>query len=459
MSGQRIPFGASCGPHVSALLCLVLLAAAAVVRLAAEDWPEWRGKGRLGVWSETGILDTFPSSGLAATWRTPIHAGYSAPVVAGGRVFVTDSRRVKANQAIERAVALDETTGQILWTHEWDTNYSGLQLVYATGPRAAPTVDGDRVYVLGAMGRLFALDVKSGKVLWQKDYVKDFNASVPTWGMAGAPLVDGERLICLVGGEPDGKVIALNKITGDEIWRSLSSDTEPGYNQPVIIEAGGVRQLILFHPEGFAALDPATGKVYWQIPHRVQMGIVVATPVQSGPYLFFTSQHGGARMLKLDQRKPGAELLWSGLGEQDPGMTHDTPNTLNSVISTPVLDGDYVYGLDNDGQLRCLEAATGRLVWKTDALLKERAMYGTAFFVRHGDRYFINNDRGELVIAKLSPGGFQEISRAKLIEPTNPYVRRRQQPNVLWSHAAYANRHIVVRNDSEIARFSLAAGS
>jgi hypothetical protein len=98
-------------------------------------------------------------------------------------------------------------------------------------------------------------------------------------------------------------------------------------------------------------------------------------------------------------------------------------------------------------------------VWKTDALLKEHAIWGTAFFVRHGDRYFINNDRGELVIAKLSPGGYQEISRTKLIEPTNPYVRRRQHSNVLWSHAAYANRHIVVRNDNEIARFSLAAGS
>jgi outer membrane protein assembly factor BamB len=129
------------------------------------------------------------------------------------------------------------------------------------------------------------------------------------------------------------------------------------------------------------------------------------------------------------------------------------------VISTPVVDGDYVYGLDNDGQLRCLEAATGRLVWKSDALLKEHAMYGTAFFVRHEDRYFINNDRGELVIAKLKPSGFEEISRAKLVEPTNPYVRRRQLPNVLWSHAAYANRHVVVRNDNEVARFSLASGS
>lgn len=439
--------------------CYVALMGLLALRpLAAEDWPEWRGKGRLGVWTETGIVETLPDGELPARWRTPINGGYAGPAVAGGRVFVTDAVRPNpaANHVIERASALDEHTGDMLWTTEWETNYSGLQLVYAIGPRATPTVDGDRVYVLGAMGNLVALDVRNGRVLWQKDYVRDFGASVPSWGMAGAPLVDGDRLICLVGGEPDAKVVAFDKFTGKEVWRALSSDWEPGYNQPIIIEAAGVRQLIIFHPKGLSALDPATGRVYWEFDHSVQMGIVVATPVRSGPYLFLTSQHGGARMLRLDESQPGAALLWEGPGEQDPEMTHETPNTLNSVISTPVIDGEYVYGIDNDGQLRCLEAATGRLVWKTDALLKEHAMYGTAFFVRNGDRYFINNDRGELVIATLSPKGFQEISRATLIEPTNPYVRRRQLRNVLWSHAAYANRHVILRNDKEIVRYSLA---
>jgi outer membrane protein assembly factor BamB len=427
--------------------------------LQAEDWPEWRGKGRVGVWNETGIIDKFPAQGLTATWRTPINSGYAGPAVAAGRVFVTDSRPTTANRVIERAVALDEQNGQVLWTREWPADYSGMQLVYAIGPRATPTVDDDRVYVLGASGNLFAFDVRTGSILWQKNFVMDFDASVASWGTASAPLVDGDRLICLIGSEPDGKVIALDKRTGKEIWRSLSANTEIGYDQPIIVDAGGVRQLIIFHPDGFSSLDPATGKVYWEIEHRVQMGIVVATPVQSGPYLFFTSQYGGARMLRLVENKPEASVLWRGPGEQDPGMTHDTPNTLNSVISTPVIDGGYVYGIDNDGQLRCLEAATGRQLWKTDALLKERAMYGTAFFVRHGDRYFINNDRGELVIAKLSPKGFDEIDRTKLLEPTHPYVRRRQLPNVLWSHPAYANKHIIVRNDREIVRFSLASGS
>ena len=427
--------------------------------VTADDWPEWRGKGRSGVWTETGILDRFPAQGLTATWRASVNSGYAGPAVAGGRVFITDSRPTTANRAIERAMALDEATGKVLWTREWPADYTGMQLVYAIGPRATPTVDDVRVYVLGASGDLLALDVSTGAIVWQKHFVTDFNASIPSWGTSSAPLVDGERLICIVGSEPDGKIIAVDKRTGNEIWRALSSDTEIGYNQPVIMEAAGVRQLIIFHPEGFSSLDPATGKVYWEIEHRVQMGIVVATPVQSGPFLFFTSQYGGARMLRLDQQKPGADVLWKGLGEQDPAMTHDTPDTLNSVISTPVIHEGYVYGVDNDGQLRCLDAATGKERWKTDALLKEHAMYGTAFFVRNGDRFFISNDRGELVIAQLSPSGFAEIDRTKLIEPTHPYVRRRQLRNVLWSHPAYANRHIVVRNDREIVRFSLAAGS
>ena len=127
---------------------------------------------------------------------------------------------------------------------------SGLQLIYAIGPRATPTVDGDRVYVLGAMGHLLALDVKDGTVLWQKDFVDDYDASMPSWGMSGAPLVDGDRLICLVGGEPDAKVVAFNKRTGEEVWRALSSDSEPGYGQPMIIEAAGVTSAHHLSPHG-----------------------------------------------------------------------------------------------------------------------------------------------------------------------------------------------------------------
>ena len=443
------------------VLLLTAFTLAAAPPVAGEDWPEWRGAGRLGVWTESGILDEFPAGGLTATWRVPIGGGYAGPSVADGRVFVTDGRRAdpRSTAAVERLLALDETTGEVLWTREWDTNYAGLQLIYATGPRATPTVDGDRVYTVGATGNLLALHVEDGSVLWQKDYVRDFNAAIPSWGISGAPLVDGDRLICLVGGEPDAKVIAFDKLTGEVLWQALSSDWEPGYAAPIIVEAAGVRQLIIWHPRAISALDPETGAVYWEVPHIVDMGMSIPTAVHSNPYMFVTSQYGGARMLRLAESHPDAALAWAGAGQSDPeyGQVFDT---LDSVIGTPVIDGDYLYGVDGHGALRCLELRTGRRVWETEALIGERANHGTAFIVRHGDRYFINTDAGELVIARLSPEGYEEISRTRLIDPTSPVTRRRLQGQgavVHWSHPAYANRHIVTRNDEEIVRFSLVA--
>jgi hypothetical protein len=424
-------------------LCAALLVAT-TAGLRADDWPEWRGKGRLGLWNETGLVDKFPEGGLAATWRTPIHAGYAGPAVAGGRVFVTDARRVSGSRMIERAVALDEHTGRILWTREWDTNYSGLETTFALGPRATPTVDGNRVYVLGTMGNLLALDVSDGRVLWQKDFVKDFNASVPSWGMAAAPLVDGERLICLVGGEPNARVMALNKLTGAEIWRALSSDWEPGYNQPIIIEAARTRQLIIWHPRAISSLDPSTGKAYWEIPYEVDLGMTVATPVQSGSYLLVSSFYNSARMLKLDEAAPAATLLWRGDNE-----------SIAALITTPVIDGKYIYGM-SQGELDGWELETGRRLWRSRALTTPRTAFSTAFIVRNGDRYFINTELGDLVIARLSPAGYEEISRAHLIEPTHPNARRQDLGPVHWSHPAYANKHIFVRNDKEILKVSLA---
>lgn len=327
---------------------------AAAWPLRAADWPEWRGAGRLGVWSETGIVERFPEAGLTATWRTPVHGGYAGPAVADGRVFVTDARRPdpRSTAAVERILALDEATGAVLWTHEWETNYAGLQLAYAIGPRATPTVDGGRVYALGAMGDLWALDVTDGRVLWRRDYVRDFDAAVPSWGVSGAPLVDGGRLICLVGGEPDAKVVAFDKRTGEVLWQALSSDWEPGYSAPFLIDAAGVPQLIVWHPRAVSSLDPATGAVRWEVPHVVDMGMSVSTPVRAGPYLFVTSQWGGARMLRLAESRPDAALVWQGVGESDPRHGRDF-DTLDSVISTPVIRGGHVYGVDGEGILRC----------------------------------------------------------------------------------------------------------
>ena len=215
---------------VCAAACLLL----GMAGVQAEDWPQWRGPGRLGVWNETGILERFPDGGLQVLWRTPVGGGYAGPAVADGRVFVTDFVALQGLRGMERVWSLDEETGRVLWMHEWEADYAGLG--YAVGPRATPTVDGDRVYVLGARGALYCLDVRTGAVRWSKDFVQDYGVRLMAWawdwGFASAPLVDGDRLISFVGAEPDALVVAFDKLTGAELWRSLSAESEPGYSHP-----------------------------------------------------------------------------------------------------------------------------------------------------------------------------------------------------------------------------------
>ena len=431
---------------------VAVLMLAMVFALSAEDWPEWRGKGRRGVWNETGVLEKFPESGLRIEWRVPVNTGFSGPAVSGGRIYLTDFSEVSHLKGRERTLCLDEKTGKILWTRDWDADYTGLMETYATGPRATPTVDGDRVYVLGAKGMLLCLDANSGAVLWKKDYVKDYGAEVPTWGFTAAPLVDANRLICLVGGEKHAKVVAFDKITGKEIWRALDSNSEPGYCQPVIVERGNARQLIIWHPLAVTSLDPETGSIYWEQPFKIQSGLSVATPVWSGPLLLVSSFYNGSMMLALDGEKPRAEMLWKGKSNSE----IDTDG-LHALLTAPVIVGDYIYGICSYGQLRCLKTRTGERVWESLELTKEKARWASGFLVRQGDHFFITNDHGDLIIAALSADGYHEISRTKLIKPTANPGNRREMGAVSWSHPAYANRHIVARNDTEIIRASLAA--
>ncbi len=432
---------------IAYLLATIYILTPALAPAFAEDWPEWRGKGRNGVWTESGVMDKFPEKGLTAVWRAPLNGGFAGPAVAAGRVIVTDFKRSSGKKGTERALCLDEKSGKILWTREWSTDYIGIS--YDTGPRATPTVDGDRVYVVGASGVLLCLNVRTGAVIWQKDYVRDYGTQMPTWGISSAPLVDGDRLIAIVGGQPNARVMAFDKMTGREIWRALPSDSEQGYSQPVMVETGGIRQVIIWHPTAVVALDPATGRVYWNQPFRVNLGTSLMTPVWSGSRLLVSCFYNGSMLIDLAGEK--SSVVWKGKSSSEINT-----DGLHAVVNTPVIDGDYIYGICSYGQFRCLDLKTGERVWETMEVTREKARWASGFIVRNGDRYFINNDRGELIIAKLSGKGYQEISRTQLIKPTTNPGNRRELGAVNWTHPAYANRHIVARNDEEIISVSLA---
>ncbi|MEO7650535.1 MAG: PQQ-binding-like beta-propeller repeat protein, partial [Bryobacteraceae bacterium] len=381
-------------PH---MLPMLVLAIAAL--LYAADWPEWRGVGRQGAWLESGIVDRFPSTGLRVKWRMPVKPGYSGPAVADGRVFLLDAERGAGTLVTERISCLNENTGKVLWTRNWTADYRGLD--YGSGPRPTPTVDGDRVYILGAKGLLQCLRVKNGEPVWSKDFVRDYGTAVPGWGMSSAPIVAGELLIAVVGGKENAKVVAFDKLSGKERWRALSSDSEPGYSQPVMIEFGRP-QLIVWHTSAIESLDPSTGDVLWSEPFRVQMNTPIATPAWSAPHLLVSAFFDGARMLELSATSPAARLLW-----RSESRGEVQTDKLNALMSQPIIDGDYLYGFCNYGQLRCLRRATGERVWETQAATVERVRNASAWMIRNAGRVFIFNDRGELILAKLSPSGYR----------------------------------------------------
>lgn len=407
----------------------------------ADDWPQWAGPRRDGVWRETGLVGRFESAALKPQWRAAVSGGYAGPAVAGGRVFVTDRVR---DRGVERVLCLNASSGKLLWTHEYSCSYKGVD--YDSGPRCTPLVDGDLVYTVGAMGHLFCLRVGDGQVVWQKDYVRDFGADLPTWGMACHPLVDGDRLIACVGGSNQAGVVAFDKKSGQELWRALSVKNI-GYSPPMVFTVGRKRQLIVWHPEAVCSLDPETGKTYWQEPFHTDLGVSIVGPVYDPPHLFVSQSWGGPLMLELSEESPAARVAW-----KLPAKANVEEEMVNCLMSTPILRDGHIYAVALYGALRCLEQRDGRRVWESYEATG-RGRWWNAFLTPNQDRVFIANEQGELIIARLSPDGYEEVSRAKLIEPTNQAGRRR----LVWSHPAYANRCVYARNDQEIICVSLAA--
>jgi outer membrane protein assembly factor BamB len=438
------------------------VACLAVACARADDWPQWLGPKRDGVWREKGILDKFPAGGPTVKWRADIGAGYSGPAVAGGKVFVTDrvlapgtslpksGFDVRLLPGTERVLCLNEADGKLIWKHEYNCPY---KVSYASGPRATPLVEGDRVYTLGTMGHLLCLDTKKGDVVWSKDLRAEYKGSGqapgPWWGFSASPLLDGDKLICLVGGE--GSIaVAFDKKTGKELWKSLSA-SEAGYAPPVIYEQGGKRHLIIWHPDAVVSLDPETGKERWSHEFKIKAGLSVSMPRLDGDKLFVTSFYNGPLMLKLKPDGSGADVLWKGKSNSELARLTDG---LHSIMPTPFIVDGHIYGVCSYGELRCLDEATGKRLWMTrEATGGQEERWANAFLVRHENRFFLFNEKGDLIIAKLTPKGYEEISRAHLLDPDNRLPNR----PVIWSHPAFADKAVFARNDHEIVCVSLAA--
>ncbi len=443
----------------------ILVLALFTTNLSADDWPQWLGPQRDGVWREKGILKEFPAGGPKVRWRVPVGGAYAGPSIAHGKVVVTD--RILAggtdNPANpfskekvggkERVLCLNEVDGKLLWKHEYPSDYT---ISYPAGPRCSPAIDGDRVYTLGAMGDLFCFNLSTGAILWSKQLATAYKTDVPFWGFAGHPLVDGDLLICLVGGKGSA-VVAFDKRSGKEVWKNLSAEN-PGYAPPFIQTIDNVRQLIVWTPEEVASLNPRTGEQYWTHPNvkkYIKAGLTVSMPRLEGKQMFFTSFYEGPMMLKVDGAKTPT-LDWRGKGRSE---QPDETDGIHSIMPTPIFKEGHIYGICSYGELRCIDAKDGSRKWSTHAATTGKSIrWGNAYLIDHEDRTFIFSETGDLILAKLTPAGYTEISRAHLIDPTNTMARAKTDPKRLvnWAHPAFANRSIYVRSDKELICYSLA---
>jgi len=449
--------------HIVHLLILIVLNL--TNNSFADAWSQWLGNQRDGIWRESGLIKSFPEKRLKPVWQTPIGGGYTGPAVAGGLVFVMDRIKhdpeLKKGQFLhqgeipentnfvrrlltgsERVLALDQKNGHVIWSHEYNCSYRSVAL-YAIGPRATPTVDCDHVYTLGAEGNLFCFKAKTGQIVWQRNLREDYRVQTPEWGFAAHPLVDGKRLICMVGGD-DTTVVALDKLSGQEIWRS-GSTKQPGYCAPVIYQLGGKRQLVVWDSHYLRGLNPESGQAYWQIKIKPTFAMSIGIPQQVGNRLFVMAYSKVSALIEVAKDGNSAEIVWRG----------DAKRGIGGVFNSAVILDGHVYACGQSGSYTCVELVSGRRLWETfePSTGGRPANWANVFTVRSDELFWLFNDSGEVMIADMSPQGFRLISKTKLIEPTHRIGRR----TVVWSHPALANRHIFIRNDQKIACYNVSA--
>ena len=423
--------------------------------LFADDWPRWMGEKADSVWREEGIRKDLPEDGAQVLWRVPAGWGYSGPSVSDGLVFLPEYVRTEGElmnnpgkavpwKGKERLRAIDLKSGKDTWVFEQEVDYL---LSYPGGPRSTPTIADGHVYFLGAMGHFTCMEEKTGKVIWKKDFQKDFGAPLPIWGFSAHPLVKNGVVYCLVGGE--GSIAAaFDARTGELKWKSLTADRQ-GYCPPSIVKAGGVEQLIIWHPKSINSLNPKTGAPFWSLPLKPRHGMSVMTPQVVGNKMFVSAIGRVGALIKLDDKKPAASIAWRG-----------KPKTaLYACNSTPIIVDGIIYGSDIDSStLIAARLTDGERLWHSEepVIQKEHrkgGRHGTVYLTYHAanQQFWITNEGGELILATLDKDGYTELGRQHILEPTNEAFGR----PVIWSAPAFAEKSILMRNDKELVRVAL----
>jgi outer membrane protein assembly factor BamB len=387
----------------------------------AADWPQWRGPQRDGTSQETGLLDHWPEEGPKLLWQVnDIGDGYSTPAVAGDRLYVLTNNGIE--DEFVRAYSIADGT-EIWTTRIGKVGNPNQQPPYAAS-RSTPTVDGDRLYVLSSDGDIACLDATSGEIRWTKNVRTEFGGKPGAWAYAESPLIDGDVLICSPGG-PDATMVALDKQTGNVIWKcAVPEGDDAAYASAIIVDAAGRKQYVQFLSKGVVGVDADTGDFLWRYDGTGRGPANAPTPVASANLVYSAAGRVGGGLVELKHSGDGviAEEVY---------MERGLPNSMGGAV---LIDGD-LYGTSQQG-LVCADFKSGEVKWQD-------ASIGQASLSFADGRLFLHGYNNEVALVEATPDGYREAGRFTLPDPPE-HTRGRMEG--AWAYPVVAGGRLVIRD-------------
>jgi outer membrane protein assembly factor BamB len=386
-----------------------------------NDWPQFLGPNRNNKVEQPRLARDWKAQAPHRLWLQPVGPGWSGFAVVGRRAITQEQRGED-----EAVVCYDLLSGAPLWSHAYPAHFQSP--LAGEGPRATPTVAGQRVYTLGSTGVLNCLDLETGMPLWSKDILRDNEAKVNEWGMSSSPLIVDDLVVVVAGGRNNRSLVAYRAATGEFVWGAGTDGA--GYSSPCLVTLAGVAQILIFNSGGVSAHDPATGTNLWKYhwpgghPH-------VSTPLTiPDDHLLVSSGYGvGSELLKIQRESSGqfaATRIWKS-------------NRLKAKFTNLVYQGGFIYGLD-DGIMVCLDASSGVQKWK-------EGRYGHGQEILVGDMLLVTAESGEVILLNPSPQESRELARFSALKGKT------------WNPPALAGQYLLVRNDKEAACYRLPLAS
>ncbi len=401
-----------------------------IIASYAADWPQWRGPNRDGISQETGLLKEWPKDGPKLLWQVnDMGEGYSTPSVVGGRLYLI------ANKGLEDEFlkALDATNGKEIWSIRLGKVGKPDQRPNYASARSTPTADGKFLYALGSDGDLVCAEIGSGKVRWQKNLLQDFAGKSGIWAYSESPLVDGDTVICTPGGS-EATMLALNKKSGDVVWKSgLSEDDEAAYSSAIVCQIDGVRQYVQLLQKGLVGVEAKTGKLLWRYGKPVSpFNANIPTPVASNNSIYVASAGTGGGTVKIQSKD----------GKFEPEPLYFEAK-LPTAIGGAIKIGDFLYGTTAQ-TLICIEFATGKVKWQ------ERAIQAASLTFADG-RLYMHGENGDVALVEPSPESYQE--KGRFTPPDQP-----EQDNPMgkpWAYPVVADGRLYIRDGDTLWAFDV----